>query len=182
MGKPTVKSRDSRHNSASVAGREHEIDGLRYLQAIMRREMKRPPSLQLLEVELIDVQPGQVSWAFIPDASMAWRTGALLPGIMSALLDTAASTALLSTLPASKSMVWLAMNVSYLKSAELQPNPLTAIGTVVERRGLLGIAEAKVTTESGAILATATSTLMITADRTTHSKILYDRAFLADEA
>lgn len=51
--------------------------------------------------------------------------------------------------------------MNYLKAVRLSSGALTAVGTVVKTGSRVGFSDGVVTDESGAIVATATSTLLI---------------------
>jgi uncharacterized protein (TIGR00369 family) len=66
-----------------------------------------------------------------------------------------------STLPAGKGYTSIEIKVNYLKAVRIDTGPLTATGTVVKAGSRVGFTEGLVTDASGAILATATSTLLV---------------------
>jgi uncharacterized protein (TIGR00369 family) len=66
-----------------------------------------------------------------------------------------------STLPAGKGYTSIEIKVNYLKGVRLDSGPLTATGTVVKVGSRVGFTEGVVTDASGAIVATATSTLLL---------------------
>lgn len=137
------------------------LTALEYFQAIMRRELPAPPSLQLLGIEVADARPGRVSFAWKPDESMFNAIGSVHGGIVCALLDTAASSALLSMLPNGKAAISMEIKVSYLRPVWPNGGSLLATGAVVRQGIQAGHTEAVVTAQSGAVVATASSTLLI---------------------
>jgi uncharacterized protein (TIGR00369 family) len=77
------------------------------------------------------------------------------------LLDSVAELAVHSTLPAGKGYTSIEIKVNYLRGVRLDAGPLTATGTVVKSGSRVGFTEGAVTDASGALVATATSTLLI---------------------
>ena len=65
------------------------------------------------------------------------------------------------SLPAGKGYTSIEIKVNYLKPVRLNAGPLTATGTVVKSGSRVGFTEGVVTDTSGAIVATATSTLLV---------------------
>ncbi|MGA7055317.1 MAG: PaaI family thioesterase, partial [Mycobacterium sp.] len=53
------------------------------------------------------------------------------------------------------------IKVNYLKAVTMTSGPLIAVGTVVKAGSRIGFTEGKVTDASGALVATATSTLLV---------------------
>jgi uncharacterized protein (TIGR00369 family) len=135
--------------------------GLEYFVAIMRGVLAPPPSLELLGFRVVDVRRGRVSFAWEPGESTLNAVGSVHGGIVCALLDTAASAALLSVLPDGKAAVSMEIKVNYLRPLRPNGGSLSAIGTVVKEGKQVGFTEARVTTDSGAVVATASSTLLI---------------------
>ena len=72
-----------------------------------------------------------------------------------------AGCALHSALPQGKGYTSVEIKVNYLKAVRLTSGLLTATGTVVKSGARVGFTEGAVIDESGALVATATSTLLI---------------------
>ena len=137
------------------------MDGIDYLKAMIARELPPPPMAMLMQFDLVDVEPGKVVFTCQPDASMYNPNGAIHGGLVCTLLDSVAGLALHSTLPAGKGFTSIEIKVNYLKAVRLDAGPLTATGTVVKSGARVGFTEGVVTDASGAIVATATSTLLV---------------------
>jgi uncharacterized protein (TIGR00369 family) len=87
--------------------------------------------------------------------------GGVHGGLVCTLLDSVAGLAVHSTLPAGKGYTSIEIKVNYLKAVRIDTGTLTATGTVVKAGSRVGFTEGLVTDASGAILATATSTLLV---------------------
>jgi len=135
--------------------------GLQHLRAIMDGEREFLTNLQSLGIKLVDVQPGQVSLTCTPDESMTIAHDFRSLDIMSTLLDTATSAALLTVLPQGKSLRWIDSKVSHTKPDAHDERLFSVTGALVECRPTFGIANATVMTDLGAVVATARSTLRI---------------------
>jgi uncharacterized protein (TIGR00369 family) len=137
------------------------MPGIDYLKAMIARELPPPPMARLMQFDLVDVEPGKVVFTCEPDASMYNPNGGIHGGMVCTVLDSVAGLALHSTLPAGKGYTSIEIKVNYLKAVRLDAGPLTATGTVVKSGSRVGFTEGVVTDASGAIVATATSTLLV---------------------
>jgi uncharacterized protein (TIGR00369 family) len=137
------------------------MPGIDYLKAMIAGELPPPPMARLMQFDLVDVEPGKVVCTCEPDASMYNPNGAIHGGLVCTVLDSVAGLALHSTLPAGKGFTSIEVKVNYLKAVRLSAGPLTATGTVVKSGSRVGFTEGVVTDASGAIVATATSTLLV---------------------
>jgi uncharacterized protein (TIGR00369 family) len=135
--------------------------GVDYLQAMVAGELPPPPIAGLMEFDLSEAEVGRVVFTCRPDESAYNPIGAIHGGLVCTLLDSAAGCALHSTLPQGKGYTSIEIKVNYLKAVRLNSGLLTATGTVVKSGARVGFTEAVVTDESGATVATATSTLLI---------------------
>jgi uncharacterized protein (TIGR00369 family) len=137
------------------------LAGIDYLKAMIAGELPPPPMATLMQFGLVDVEPGKVVLTCHPDGSVYNPNGAVHGGLVCTLLDSATGLALHSTLPAGKGYTSIEIKVNYLKPVRLGAGPLTATGTVVKSGSRVGFTEGAVADASGAVLATASSTLLV---------------------
>jgi uncharacterized protein (TIGR00369 family) len=135
--------------------------GLDYLLAMKNDELPSPPSASLIQMTIRDAEPGRVVVTCEPDESMYNATGLIHGGIVCMLLDTVAGSAVLSALPAGKGQTSVEIKVNYLRAVRGGTGVLTATGTVTKVGSRVGFAEGVVTDGKGAIVATASTTLLI---------------------
>jgi uncharacterized protein (TIGR00369 family) len=135
--------------------------GIDYLQAMMHRQVPRPPIAELMQIDLISAEPGHVIFTCAPDESMYNATGTVHGGVVATLLDTAVGCALLSTLPQGKGMMSAEIQVNYLRAVHPSGGVLTATGTVLKAGSTMAFTEGVVTDARGVLMATASSTLLI---------------------
>ena len=145
--------------ATAAAGRGAE--GLDFLQSMVDGEVPGPPIASLLGMSLVSVSPGQAVFTVLPDESMYNPIGAVHGGIVCTLLDSALGCALHTTLPAGKGYTSVEIKVSYLKAVRPSSGLLTATGRVVRAGSRVGFTEGEVVDASGAVVATATSTLLV---------------------
>jgi uncharacterized protein (TIGR00369 family) len=152
-----VAWRDPITTQATVAS----MSGLEYWRAVIDGHLPPPPIGELIRMHVVDVDSGRVTFICTPDASMYNPLGMVHGGTVCTLLDTATGCALHTTLPEGVSYTSIEIKVNYLKAVTVASGPLTAVGTVVKAGSRIGFTEATVTDASGALVATATSTLLI---------------------
>lgn len=110
---------------------------------------------------LTSVEHGRVEFTCDPDESAYNPIGVVHGGLVCTLLDSVAGCALHSTLPAGRGYTSIEIKVSYLKAVTTRSGTLSAVGTVVKAGARVGFTEGVVTDASGAVVATASSTLLV---------------------
>jgi len=135
--------------------------GVDYLQSMADGRLPQPPISGLMEFAIAEAENGRVVFTCRPDESAYNPIGAIHGGLICTLLDSVTGCAVHSTLPAGKGYTSVEIKVNYLKAVRLSSGLLTAVGTVVKTGSRVGFSEGVVTDESGAIVATATSTLLV---------------------
>jgi uncharacterized protein (TIGR00369 family) len=149
------------HDPAPTTAKGLSMAGVDYLRAIVDGTLPPPPISGLMTFAMASVEPGRVVFTCEPDDSAYNPIGAVHGGLVCTLLDSVAGCALHSTLPQGKGYTSIEIKVNYLKGVRTSSGPLTAIGTVVKAGSRVGFTEGVVTDASGAIVATATSTLLV---------------------
>jgi hypothetical protein len=92
------------HDPAPGTAAGMSMPGMEYLQAMREGRLPLPPITDLLNLDLTEVDEGRVVFTCVPDESMYNAIGMIHGGVLCALLDSAASFALLSTLPEGKGL------------------------------------------------------------------------------
>jgi uncharacterized protein (TIGR00369 family) len=149
------------HDPGPSTAKGLSMAGVDYLQAMIDGELPPPPISGLLQFAVVSAEPGRVVFTCQPDESAYNPIGAIHGGLVCALLDSVTGCAVHSTLPQGKGYTSVEIKVNYLKSVRLSSGELTATGTVVKAGSRVGFAEGVVTDATGAVVATATSTLLI---------------------
>jgi uncharacterized protein (TIGR00369 family) len=156
-----VTWRDPKTTQMTVAS----MSGLAYWRAVADGQLPPPPIAELVQMRLVDVQDGRITFSCTPDGSMYNPLGMVHGGLACTLLDTAAGCALHTTLREGVGYTSIEIKVNYLKAVTVASGPLTAVGTVVKAGSRVGFAEATLTDASGALVATASSALLIFQNR-----------------
>lgn len=149
------------HDPGPTTARGLSMAGLDYLNAMIDGELPPPPISGLMEFGLVSAEPGKVVFTCRPDESAYNPIGAVHGGLVCTLLDSVAGCAMHSTLPQGKGYTSVEIKVSYLKAVRLNSGLLTATGTVVKAGSRVGFTEGVVTDAGGAVVATASSTLLV---------------------
>jgi uncharacterized protein (TIGR00369 family) len=149
------------HDPAPTTARGLAMAGIDYLRAMADGLLPPPPISGLMDFELVAVDPGCVVFTCRPDESTYNPIGVVHGGLVCTLLDSVVGCALQSTLPQGKGYTSIEIKVNYLKAVRLTSGMLTATGTVVKSGSRVGFAEGIVTDPDGAVVATATSTLLV---------------------
>ena len=149
------------HDPAPTAAAGLSMAGIDYLRAMADGTLPPPPISGLMEFSLVSAEPGRVVFSCQPDESAYNPIGAVHGGLVCTLLDSVAGCALHSTLPKGRGYTSIEIKVNYLKAVRLASGPLIATGTVVKAGSRVGFTEGVVTDASGAVVATASSTLLV---------------------
>ena len=149
------------HDPARPAEVGLAMAGIDYLNEMIAGRIPPPPISRLIAMDLLEAEPGRVVFACTPDESAYNPIGAVHGGLVCTLLDSVAGCALHSTLPQGKGYTSVEIKVNYLKPVRATSGRLTAVGTVVKAGSRVGFTEGVVTDASGAVVATATSTLLV---------------------
>ncbi len=137
------------------------MSGLAYWRAVADGDLPQPPIGELLQMRVVEVANGRVTFSCTPDASMYNTLGMVHGGAVCTLLDTVTGCAVHTTLSEGVGYTSVEIKVNYLRAVTMASGPLTAVGTVVKAGSRIGFTEGKVTDVSGALVATATSTLLV---------------------
>jgi uncharacterized protein (TIGR00369 family) len=137
------------------------LPGLEHLRSMRDGLLPPPPIAGLMGMDITEVEPGRVSFTCRPDESAYNPIGTVHGGLVCTLLDSVAGCALHSTLPQGRGYTSVEIKVSYLKAVTARSGTLTATGTVVRAGSRVGFTEGTVSDESGALVATASSTLLV---------------------
>lgn len=149
------------NDPAPTAAAGLAMSGIDYLRAMTDGSLPPPPISGLMDFTMVEADPGRVVFTCRPDESAYNPIGAIHGGLVCTLLDSVLGCALHSTLPQGKGYTSIEIKVNYLKAVRLSSGLLTATGTVVKAGSRVGFTEGVVTDAAGAVVATASSTLLV---------------------
>ncbi|WP_026909465.1 PaaI family thioesterase [Patulibacter minatonensis] len=148
------------HDPGPTAAVGLQLSGLAYLRAMGDGGLPSSPIAKLINLEGVDVQPGEITFRCVPDESTYNPLGIVHGGLICTALDSAAGCAVHTTLPAGVGYTSTEIKVNYMR-------PVTG-GTELRIRGWvtkpgrrIAFAEAEIRDPDGKLVANATSTLLI---------------------
>ena len=138
------------------------MTGLEVVSAIAEGRLPSPPIASLVGFDRLDVREGEVTLTLSPAELHYNPLGTVHGGVISTLLDTVAGCAVHTTLPVGAAYTSLDLAVKFLRPVTVRTGDVTAIGSVVHRGKRTALAQAVLSDAEGTLLATATSTCIIT--------------------
>ncbi|MFI6078727.1 PaaI family thioesterase [Actinoplanes sp. NPDC051343] len=139
-----------------------EMDGLEFTrQLLLMGEQGRMPIASTLGFRLEEVVSGRVVLIGELGEHLYNVLGVVHGGVTATLLDTAAASAVHTTVPAGTRYTSLDLSVRFLRPVVSEVAPVRAIGTVLNRGRRTALASAELRDSADRLLATATSTCML---------------------
>ena len=137
------------------------MSGIDYMRALQAGDFPPPPILAVMNLDLVEVGEGTVTFTAQPDESHYNPIGAVHGGFACTVLDSVTGCAVQTTLPHGFGYTSLEIKVNYLAGITATTGPLTAVGTVIKPGKRVAFAEGVLTDSSGKVVATASSTLLV---------------------
>ncbi|AGL19563.1 PaaI family thioesterase [Actinoplanes sp. N902-109] len=138
-----------------------ERSGLDLLQAMARGDLPSPPVTHLIDLAGMEVTEGSVTVRLRPQEFHYNPLGTVHGGVLATLLDTATGCSVHSTLAAGVGYTSIDLNVKFLRPVTVASGLLTTTGAVLQRGRRTALAEARMTDDSGRLLAHATSSCLL---------------------
>jgi uncharacterized protein (TIGR00369 family) len=137
------------------------LSGLEFMRLLATDQLGRTPMLATLNYRFGTVEEGLVEFICTPGDFMYNPIGVVHGGVAATLLDSAASCAVQTTLPAGTAYTTLDLTVHLLRPIATDLGEIRAIGTVLNtgRRTALGASEVR--DANGRLLAHATASCML---------------------
>jgi len=147
---------------AALAAAFQRDGGLAMLQGIVTTSLPPAPMAALLELTLVEAEPGRTVWATEPSEEHQNEIGLIHGGLACTLLDTALGTTMVSTMAPGDKAAGLNLNVSFLRPLRPGMGRIRAEGRIVQLGRRVAHAEADLTLEAtGELLARASSTFSL---------------------
>jgi uncharacterized protein (TIGR00369 family) len=121
-------------------------------------EIPPPPVADLIGMRMTVIDDGRATFEVDAGPQHASPLGTVHGGILCDLADAAMGCAHASQLDADESFTTLELKINFMKP--VWSGRLTASGSVMKSGRTIGLAECRITDESGSLVAYATSTLM----------------------
>ena len=139
----------------------NDLSGIEQLRAMIAAEAQ--PSIgRTLDFSLVEVGDGLAVFEGSPDERTYNPMGTVHGGYAATLLDSACGIATHSKLAPGQTYTTLELKVAYHRAMSASTGPVRAVGSVITFGRRVAFAEARLTDDQGRLLASATSTLLIT--------------------
>ena len=139
----------------------NDLSGIEQLRAMIAAEVQ--PSIgRTLDFSLVEVGDGLAVFEGNPDERTYNPMGTVHGGYAATLLDSACGIATHSKLAPGQTYTTLELKVAYHRAMSASTGPVRAVGSVITFGRRVAFAEARLTDGQGRLLASATSTLLIT--------------------
>lgn len=139
------------------------LSGLEYLRGMRDGLFPPPPVARLLGMGIESVTEGEVVFTLQPHESHYNPLGGVHGGVLSTVLDTVVACAVHTTLAPGWWYTSIDLNVSYLRGVRVESGTLRFTGRVVKPGRRVAFASGEAVDASGAVVATATSSLLVMA-------------------
>jgi uncharacterized protein (TIGR00369 family) len=122
---------------------------------------RRPPMMELLDIDLVEVDRGHVVFAATPSETLYNPMGIVHGGFAATMLDSACGLAAHSMTETVKNCVTLELKVAYHRAMDRHTGPVQAIGRIISMGSRIAHTEARLVGADGQLYASATSTLLV---------------------
>ena len=137
------------------------ISGLDYLKAIMDGNIAPPPIARLVGYRIVDVETGEAVFEIEPGEHLYNPFSTVHGGILSTLLDTTMTAAVLSTLPMGKSCSTLEMKVNFVRPVNDKIGLISCRSGIIHSGSRIATASGKIFDDQERLVAHGISTCII---------------------
>lgn len=138
-----------------------EKPGLEFVQALCDGRLPNPPMFSLLGFRMVGVREGEVTAECEIGEHLYNAGGVVHGGVAATLIDTTTALAVRSCMPAGTRMTTVDLKLNLVRLLSKDSDPVTAVGTVLHRGRKICVAEAKVCTREGKLVAAGMASLAI---------------------
>jgi uncharacterized protein (TIGR00369 family) len=136
-------------------------NGVEYFDALARGHLPPQPITETIGWKILEVSAGRLKLSLIPEEFLFHGGGLMHGGVMSILLDSAMSGAVLSSLTKGQGCTTLQLNVHFVRAVRPGASLLLAEGWVKHAGRTTATAEGQIMDETGRLFAHATTTCFI---------------------
>jgi uncharacterized protein (TIGR00369 family) len=144
--------------SAAAAVR---MSGLEFLQTINAGMLARPPALQTLAIDPVEVQEGRAVFEMTPAEWHYNPIGGVHGGVLATLADTALGCAVHTRLPAGTGYSTLEVKLNFVRPVTTATGRIRCVGQVLSIGRRTATAEARIVDSKGKLYAHATTTCLL---------------------
>lgn len=138
-----------------------QLSGLEVLRGISAGRLPRPPVLDTLAIDPVEVEPGRVVFEMTPAEWHYNPLGTVHGGVLATLADTAVGCSVHSRLPAGTSYTTQGINVSFLRPVTVDTGRIRCEGIALSVGRRTAYATATITDLAGRLLGHATTTCLV---------------------
>ena len=147
---PQISSRDTQN-----------ISGLDYLCALRDGRIAPPPAARLVGYHIVNVDTGQAVFELNPSEYHYNPFSTVHGGMLSTLLDTAMTAAVMTLLPPGKACSTLELKINFIRPVSSRTGLVTAKANVIHAGKRVATAEGRLFDANEKLHAHATSTCLI---------------------
>lgn len=122
---------------------------------------KRPPMMELMDIDLLEVEEGRVVFGATPNRSVYNPLGIAHGGFAATMLDTACGVVAGTATKIPQNCVTLELKISYHRAMDENTGPVRAIGKLLSMGRRVAYTEARLVDAQDRLCASATSTLLL---------------------
>lgn len=137
------------------------LPGIEHLRAMHAGTMPRPPIMELLNYEVLEIEVGRVTFVMTPAEYHYNPAGVVHGGVTSTIADSAMAFAIQTMLPAGASCTTLELHVNFVRPLTANSGRVRAIGEVLHKGRTIATAQARVVDNNDKLYSHATCTCMI---------------------
>ena len=137
------------------------MSGLDYMRAIAGGEIPPPPIALVLDMSIVEVDPGRAVFELEPGEHQFNPIGSVHGGVLATLLDSAMGCAVHAMLPAGTGYTTLELKVNFLRRVTTETGRLRCEGSVIHLGRTVATAEARITDGEDRLVAHATTTCLV---------------------
>ncbi|MFG2193975.1 PaaI family thioesterase [Streptomyces sp. NPDC048639] len=145
-----------------IADAARRMSGLEIVRSLLSGDLPAPPITHTLGFRITEAEPGRVVFSAEAAEYMYNPIGSVHGGVYATLLDSAAGCAVHTLLPVGARYTSLDLSVKFLKAMTTETGVVRCIGTVTHLGRRTALAEARMTDGKDRLLATATSSCLVT--------------------
>ena len=147
---PQISSRDTR-----------SISGLDYLCAIRDGRIAPPPAARLVGYHIVNVAAGRAIFELNPSEYHYNPFSTVHGGLLSTLLDTAMTAAVMTVLPAGKACSTLELKVSFVRPVSSRTGPIRATADIIHTGKQVATVQGRIFDATEKLYAHGSSTCLI---------------------
>jgi uncharacterized protein (TIGR00369 family) len=144
-----------------AAAAAQRMSGLDYMTAVMKGELPSPPIMSTLAFRLVEVGDGRVAFVCEPGEFVYNAIGSVHGGIPATLIDSAASCAVHTKLPAGTGYTTVNLSVDMIRPISGSVGALRCEGRVVRAGNRVAVADAELKGADGTLYARGSVTCLI---------------------